>query len=61
RVEPGDTARANAGRGCERADRLGQGRLGIADVGPETDVGADPWLGHRPSMGGSSGHDRPRD
>ena len=40
-VEPRDAPRRAPRERRERGDRLGQGRRGVADVRPETDVGAD--------------------
>ena len=41
----------SAGQRRERPDRVGQRRLGVADVRPEADVGADSPVGHGPSDG----------
>ena len=51
RVQARDPAQARAGERGERPDRLGQRRLGIADVRAEADVGADRRFGHASSIG----------
>ncbi len=51
RVEPGNATEPRASQRGERSNRLGQRRLGIADVRPETDIRADRSLGHAASIG----------
>ena len=50
RVEPRDAAQADPGDRRERPDRVGQRRLGVADVRPKADIRTDPSFGHAPSM-----------
>ena len=42
RIQSRDVAHSDAGKGIQRVDRVGDGRVGIAEVRPEADVGADP-------------------
>lgn len=49
-IEPGDAAEPSPGKRRQRANGLDEDRLGIADVRPKADVGADPSLGHVASI-----------